>query len=411
MANERQHPIEREYAISLSLWGWICLLTRAVAITFKVLFKFVKAVVGGKRRRNGHSIHRYIAYEGMRDYQYGLSAIGIQNLLPSTRWMARQFARGNRIPFAEVHLRDGTTAFRLGGPKKTKSGSASSSESSTPSPPGKVIVMFHGGGYMGPALGEHIKLACGFADKLPEGVTVYILQYALANETANQYPRQLQQATVLLDYLINSEGVPPGSITLVGDSAGGHLALSLLLHLAHPNPKVPALSLNGQRLAGAALLSPWIITANPGDGLVQENEANDVLYAAALDYWAQNFLGPANSASPQGEPWSCPLSTPGDWWADLPVDDLFVTYGENEVLRDNVAQFCSALLLSQRKKEGLAAESPKKVTAKGYPDEMHVHMVMNRFLKLNKPCKSEKDFLAWYNAQLALSSAPAMADK
>lgn len=27
------HPIEREYAISLGLWGWICLLARAAAIS------------------------------------------------------------------------------------------------------------------------------------------------------------------------------------------------------------------------------------------------------------------------------------------------------------------------------------------------------------------------------------------
>ncbi|CAK7217755.1 hypothetical protein SBRCBS47491_003278 [Sporothrix bragantina] len=396
MAAESQHPIEREYAVMLSLWGWLCLLGRAIAITVKLIGKLVGAVFGGKKRCNGHSLHKYIAYEGMRDYQYGFSAVGIQNLLPSTRWMARQFARSNRIPFAQLHLRDGTTAFRLGGPS-TKA-TAGDSNMSSSSSPGRTIVMFHGGGYMGPALGEHIHLACGFSKKLPEGVTVYILQYALASETANQYPRQLQQAAVLLDYLINSEGIPPAAITLIGDSAGGHLALSLLLHLAHPNPKVPALSLKGQHLAGAALISPWMITAARSEGLVQENEPNDVLHAIALDYWAQNFLGNVN---PSNEPWSCPLTTPSEWWADLPVDDLFVTYGESEVLRDNAAQLCSALLLARPAREEKEGQASRKISAKGYAGEMHVHMVMNRFLKLNEPCKSEEDFVAWFKAQMA----------
>ncbi|CAK7211032.1 hypothetical protein SCUCBS95973_000992 [Sporothrix curviconia] len=408
MAAEPEHSIEREYAVALNLWGWLCLLGRAIAITVKLVGKLATAIVGGKKRRNGHSLHKYIAYEGMRDYQYGFNAVGIQNLLPSTRWMASHFARSNRMPFAQLHLRDGTTAFRLGGPKTSSNkagGSNSSSPPPSPSPPpGRSVVMFHGGGYMGPALGEHIQLACGFSNKLPEGATVYILQYALVSETANHYPRQLQQATVLLDYLIHTESIPPANITLIGDSAGGHLAISLLLHLVHPNPNVPALALKGQRLAGAALISPWMITANRSEGLVQENEANDVLHAAALAYWAQNFLGlqkeeQEGERSPRVEPWSCPLTTPGHWWADLPVDDLFVTYGEDEVLRDNAAQLCSALLLSQaKKKEG---QAPRKVLAKGYAGEMHVHMVMNRLLRLNEPCKSEQDFIAWYKAQMA----------
>lgn len=350
----------------------------------------------------------------MRDYQYGLSAVGIQNLLPSTRWMARAFARSNRLPYALIHLRDGTTAICLG-PKKANakakaeaeaSTSPSASPSAPPSAPRKAVIMFHGGGYMGPALGEHIHLACGFAKTLPDNVALYILQYGLASETANRYPRQLQQAAVLLDYLLTAEHYPPSAITLVGDSAGGHLALSLLLHLAHPDPRVPALALPaGERLAGAALLSPWIITRARSEGLVQANEPKDVLHAAALDYWAQNYLGPAtdgnaenkenNENNDNGTPWSCPLTTPDEWLADLPVDDLFVTYGEDEVLCGNIARFCTALY---RERKHIPAF---KTSAKGYANEMHVHMVMNRFLKLGEPCLSDDEFKAWYAAQMA----------
>ncbi|ERT01131.1 hypothetical protein HMPREF1624_02371 [Sporothrix schenckii ATCC 58251] len=441
------HPIEREYADALGLWGWICLVARAVALTFFLALKVVKAAVGGKARRHGQTVYKYTALEGMRDYQYGLSAVRIQNLLPSTKWLARRFARRNKLPFALIHLSNGTTAAVLGPkaeaertertaetakgakePQRAKKATGANtanpantaSTASTPaqassSAPRRAVVVFHGGGYMAPALSKHIHLACGFSKTLPDNVAVYILQYGLASETANQYPRQLQQAAVLLDYLLTAENYPPSAITLVGDSAGGHLALSLLLHLAHPDPQVPAVTLpGGARLAGAALLSPWMITRARSEGLVRANEAKDVLYAAALDAWAQNFLGgPVDeseksenrdkadaAAADKGSPWSCPLTMPDQWLADLPVDDLFVTYGEDEVLAGNIARFCTALCRARKPVPGV------KTAAKGYANELHVHMVMNRFLMLGETCLSEEEFKAWYATQLEAPLRP-----
>ncbi|OAA57631.1 Alpha/beta hydrolase fold-3 [Niveomyces insectorum RCEF 264] len=369
MSDELTHPVEREYAVRLGLFGWICLLARAIGITFSLLFKAAKAALGGSK--HGHTFYRYIVGEGMRDYQYGLSAVGIQNLLPSTSWTCRRFARKNGLPHATIHLRDGTTAVRIG-----------------ESQPSKAVVFFHGGGYMAPALSDHAHFACGFAKTLPAGVAVYVLQYALASETANHYPRQLQQAVSLLEYVLNSEKLPPSAVTLVGDSAGGHLAISLLLHLAHPKPQVPPLPMAG-RLAGAALISPWVINADPSKGYTDANKNKDILYADALDYWARNFLG---AAAPDS--WTCPLITPGDWWADIPVDDILVTYGEDELLRENATEFVRVLQAGHA-----------RTTAVGYAGEFHVHMVMNRFLRINGECKSEEQFRAWLRARIDTEAA------
>jgi hypothetical protein len=41
-----------------------------------------------------------------------------------------------------------------------------------------------------------------------------------------------------------------------------------------------------------------------------------------------------------------------------------------------------------------------KTTALKFANEIHVHMVMNRFLKINKPCESEKVFAKWMNEHL-----------
>lgn len=138
----------------------------------QLLLRLAVAVSGGKQRRHGRTVYKHMACDGMRAYQHGLSAVGIQNVLPSTRWMARRFARRHRLPYALVHLRGGTTAVRLGASRPSSS------------PPAKVLVLFHGGGYAAPALGQHIHLAYGFTEKPPDDVLVYYLQYGVFHPRA-----------------------------------------------------------------------------------------------------------------------------------------------------------------------------------------------------------------------------------
>lgn len=230
-------------------------------------------------------------------------------------------------------------------------------------------------------LGTHLFSFFNMVRATYEGLSVVTdqdLLLALASESGNHYPRQLQQAVTLLEYLIYSEATPPSAITLLGDSAGGHLALSLLLHLAHPNPLVSPLPMEG-RLSGAALISPWVINMDPGYESLKANEDKDLLSAAALNYWTKNFMG---SSTP--DYWNSVLTVPAEWWADLPVEDILVTYGNNEVLRDG------ALDLSKAMQAG-----HPRTTARKYSNELHAHMVMNRFLHFNRPCESEKVFRSW----------------
>ena len=205
----------------------------------------------------------------------------------------------------------------------------------------------------------------------------------VASEKANHYPRQLQQAVSLLDHLVNVEDIQPSAMTLLGDSAGAHLLLSLLLHLCHQNPHVPALAING-RFRAAALISPWIInTAGPPSASMAANHDKDIITAGALAYWARNFLG---SAPPDA--WNSLLTAPASWWADLPVEDVLVTYGQDEVLRDDAARFCEAL-------RAATPNAAMTTTTREFPGELHEHMMINRFLRINKPCASEQVYRAW----------------
>ncbi|TAQ86633.1 hypothetical protein B7494_g5047 [Chlorociboria aeruginascens] len=306
-----------EYAYDLSIWEWIPLLSKATGITFRLSFKAVKALLGGSK--NGLTFHRYIAYEGMRDYQGGLNAVGIQNLLPATSKTCEKFAKRNRIEHSKIELPDGTTAIWLGSRKASK-----------------IVVFFHGGGYMAPALPEHIAFAFGFANPSQKDVAVVVLQYSLASEEANHYPYQLQQATSLIEHLLHSEKLSPSAITLVGDSAGAHLLLSLILHLSHPNPLVSPLKMVG-RFSGAVLISPWITMGKSSESMPVDKH-KDILKPGALAYWARNFLGDIAT-----DAWNSPLIAPAQWWSDVPVDEMVTMYGDDEILREDICVLCEKI--------------------------------------------------------------------
>ena len=90
----------------------------------------------------------------------GLTAVEIQNLLPSTSKTCRKFARKHGIEQSAIQLPDGTIAHWLG-PRKASN----------------VVVFFHGGGYMSPALTAHLSLAFGFSEPSDRDLSVVILSY------------------------------------------------------------------------------------------------------------------------------------------------------------------------------------------------------------------------------------------
>jgi monoterpene epsilon-lactone hydrolase len=109
--------------------------------------------------------------------------------------------------------------------------------------PQVTVVHFHGGGYcVGSARtarswAAHLSAAAGCRVVLPE--------YRLAPE--HPHPAALADARAVVGAL--AAGVAPGSLVLSGDSAGGGLALALLLAQRDDG---------GPQAAGCILLSPWL---------------------------------------------------------------------------------------------------------------------------------------------------------
>ncbi|HSW14624.1 MAG TPA: alpha/beta hydrolase [Solimonas sp.] len=106
-----------------------------------------------------------------------------------------------------------------------------------------VVLYLHGGGYFMGSARTH-RAITGRLARLT-GATVHVPEYRLSPE--HPYPAQLQDALAAYRALLD-HGVAPQRLAVAGDSAGGHLTLSLLLVLRELGLPQPA---------AAVLLSPW----------------------------------------------------------------------------------------------------------------------------------------------------------
>ncbi|KAG9664100.1 flavin-binding monooxygenase, partial [Aureobasidium melanogenum] len=208
-----------------------------------------------------------------------------------------------------------------------------------------TIVWFHGGGYASAGSDGHMKILSDLVDEAQSHGSELgglIVRYDLTAESA--YPRQLEQAVAALRYLIETMGKSPQQIIIAGDSAGGNLSLALLSHLTHPHPTITPLKLNPESLKGMALISPWVTFSQEADAW-KRNARKDCLAPTAATTWTNEFLKQA----PQDN-YNAPLTAPESWWADIPVSEILVTGGEDEVLVDDIAAMIENLKTQDKAK-------------------------------------------------------------
>lgn len=115
---------------------------------------------------------------------------------------------------------------------------------------GRTVVHFHGGGY---CLGSPRMMRMWAAHLSAQAsCQVVVPEYRLA--PAHPHPAALDDARAVLTALFSEAGAGPAPIVVSGDSAGGGLALALVLAMRDAGGPAPA---------GCILMSPWLdLTAN-----------------------------------------------------------------------------------------------------------------------------------------------------
>ena len=133
----------------------------------------------------------------------------------------------------------------------------------------EVVLQLHGGGYIGKMKNAYRDFAVLYA-RMPGERAVLSVDYRVAPE--DPYPAALEDAYAAYQWLLEM-GCRGSQIIVVGDSAGGGLALALGLYLKDKGEPLP------KKLV---LMSPWTDLAATGDSY-ETNFEKDPLFGNTTD--------------------------------------------------------------------------------------------------------------------------------
>jgi len=187
---------------------------------------------------------------------------------------------------------------------------------------GAAILYLHGGAYILGAAAAYRDFAGQIAARAK--AAAFIADYRLAPE--HRFPGAIDDAIAAYQGL-SADGY--SRLALVGDSAGGGLALSLMLFAT-------AASKTGSVLqpAAAAVMSPWTDLALTGDSIATRSSADPLITRDALEKAARLYLGEQDLCDPQASPLYGNLT-------GLPPVRLHV--GEDEILLDDSRRFAERI--------------------------------------------------------------------
>lgn len=172
-----------------------------------------------------------------------------------------------------------------------------------------VILYCHGGGY---STGSSV-YARTLTTKLAASTSMDVLAFDYRLAPEHPYPAAAEDAQKAWDYLMLL-GYGARDVIVMGDSAGGNMALSLVLKLKEEERILPR---------GLVLLSPWTDLTSSGRTHETRKEVDPVLNADYLKRMIENYA-PGRDLT---DPYISPLF--GDFRGFPPT---YIQVGNNEVL-------------------------------------------------------------------------------
>ncbi len=185
--------------------------------------------------------------------------------------------------------------------------------------PDRTIVSLRGGGYCVGSLGTNRHFCSLLAD-----VTGFrVLNVGYRNAPEHPFPAALDDTTRAYRWLL-ATGAAPSTIGIVGNSAGGGLALAALLALRDAGDSLPA---------AAVVLSPWTDLAATGRSVVTNAATEVMLDPAAVASTAGLYAEPDQLRNPLVSP----------LYGDLRgLPPLLVHASTTEILRDDAVRVAAA---------------------------------------------------------------------
>ncbi len=189
-----------------------------------------------------------------------------------------------------------------------------------------TLLYVHGGGFVGCSPRTHRALTAALA---LQGLSVFVPDYRLAPE--HPFPAAPDDVWAVWQALRSAR--PQDRLVVAGDSAGGNLALGLMVALRAAGQAQPA---------AAALFSPALDLMGESASL-QLNSASDAMFdGAQLEHLMEAYLAGADAQQPLASPLRGELD-------GLPP--LLIHVGSGEVLRDDALR-----LVAKAREAGVTVE-------------------------------------------------------
>lgn len=212
-----------------------------------------------------------------------------------------------------------------------------------PQPAEKVVLFFHGGGYI--RLSAHPSSPTAAITKqilksTPSIRRTFALEYRLSS--TEPYPRTGSFPAAFVDalagyvYLVKNVGFAPEDIIIVGDSAGGNLGLALTRYLVDHKGSIRGLPAPP---GGLVLLSPWADLSNAHENPENStftNEHSDFISPPVGKHWGKEaYVGAHGFGAAMYNPYISPAS-PDAHARFKGFPKTFIHAGTAELLYDQI---------------------------------------------------------------------------
>jgi acetyl esterase/lipase len=153
--------------------------------------------------------------------------------------------------------------------------------------PNRTVLYFHGGGYVSGSPPERY-LPLAAAVTLAASARVHVVDYRLAPE--NRFPSAFDDCLCAYDWLVSRSGVDPKTLAVLGDSAGGNLAVAVTAAVREQGLALPAC---------VAVISPLADLTLSGSSIEERKHLDPLVTRKMLMSTINEYLAGADPRDPR----------------------------------------------------------------------------------------------------------------